>query len=72
MFRHDLYPADMDGDGHPDILAVDYDGIRWYKVERDSACKPWAEHMLNGYSDVGQHGGIVAGETPPGFGPRSA
>lgn len=61
-YLHDLYPADMDGDGRPDLLAVDYDGIRWYEIPRDSACRAWTEHKVNGYSDVAQHGGIAAGD----------
>jgi hypothetical protein len=62
FYVHDLYPADMDGDGHDDILTIDYSGVRWFKVERDSACRPWAEHMINGYTDTAQHGGIAAGD----------
>lgn len=61
-YLHDMYAADMDGDGHEDVLTIDFDGIRWYKVERDSACKPWTEHMVNGRTPVSQHGGIAAGD----------
>jgi hypothetical protein len=61
-YVHDLYTADMDGDGHEDILTLDYGGIRWFKVERDTACRPWAEHMVNGRSEMPQHGGIAAGD----------
>jgi VCBS repeat protein len=62
-FVHDLYTADMDGDGHEDVFTLDYAGIRWFKVVRDSACLPWAEHMVNGRTGtVQQHGGIAAGD----------
>ncbi len=62
-YVHDIYTADMDGDGHPDILTIDYDGIRWFKVERDSVCRPWVEHKINGRTlDPQQHGGIAAGD----------
>jgi VCBS repeat protein len=61
-YLHDMYAADMDGDGHEDVLTINFDGIRWYKVERDSACKPWTEHMVNGTTPVSQHGGIAAGD----------
>lgn len=61
-FVHDIYAADMDGDGHEDVLTIDYDGIRWFKVERDTACKPWTEHTVSGLTSDSQHGGIAAGD----------
>lgn len=57
---HDIYKADMDGDGHDDIITI-HDGILWYKVTRDTACLPWQEHKVSGHSEIPQHGGIAAG-----------
>jgi hypothetical protein len=62
VYVHDIYKADMDGDGHDDVFTIDYDGIRWFKVEREAACKPWTEHMVSGPSTDPQHGGIAAGD----------
>lgn len=63
-YAHDMLTADFDRDGKPDILTIDYDGIRWYRTPpRDSACGPWEEVMINGHtSDPQQHGGIAAGD----------
>jgi hypothetical protein len=63
-YAHDIYAEDMDGDGKKDILTIQYDGIRWYKIPPvDSACGPWEEVMVNGHtSDPQQHGGIAAGD----------
>ena len=62
-YAHDLYAADIDGDGRQDVLTIDYDGIRWFRVPSgDSACGPWEEVMINGPTDPQQHGGIAAGD----------
>ena len=60
-YVHDIYKADMDGDGHDDIITI-HDGILWYKVKRDTACQPWEVHKVSGHSEIPQHGGIAAGD----------
>ena len=61
-FVHDMLRADINGDGRDDIITIDYDGIRWFSVPKDSACLPWQEHMVNGHTDPQQHGGIGVGD----------
>ncbi|MDB5048773.1 MAG: hypothetical protein JWO30_1844 [Fibrobacteres bacterium] len=62
-YVHDILAADIDGDGVQDIINIDYDGIRWFTVPRDSRCLPWVEHMVDGYRvDPPQHGGIAVGD----------
>ncbi len=62
-YVHDMLSADIDGDGIKDIITIDYDGIRWFSVPRDSACRPWTEHRVNGHTlDPQQHGGIAVGD----------
>jgi hypothetical protein len=62
-YVHDMLAADVDGDGRQDIINIDYDGIRWFSVPRDSACLPWTEHSVSGAPPgAPQHGGIAAGD----------
>lgn len=62
-FVHDLYVADMDGDGRKDVVMMWYDGIRWLRTPPpDSACGPWEEHLVNGNTSPQQHGGIAVGD----------
>lgn len=45
------------------MINIDYDGIRWFSVPRDSRCLPWQEHKVNGQAlNPQQHGGIAVGD----------
>ncbi len=63
-FVHDIISADIDGDGRMDVLSIDYDGIRWFRVPPpDSACGEWQARLINGPTlPLQQHGGIAAGD----------
>jgi len=55
---HDVVLADVDGDGHPDVLTMsDKNNLRWYRIPADPR-QPWTRH------DVGPsvHAGIGAGD----------
>ncbi|MEO7426083.1 MAG: VCBS repeat-containing protein [Fibrobacteria bacterium] len=64
-FVHDMLAADMDGDGRPDILNIDFDGIPWFSVPRDPRCLAWKEHRVSGFSGdqaLQMQGGIATGD----------
>jgi hypothetical protein len=60
---HDELSGDIDGDGRPDVVDIDYDGLRWYRnpVHPDSL---WPVGAINdGLPGAPpQHGGIALGD----------
>jgi len=55
---HDLVVADIDSDGHPEVLTLsDQNNLRWYKIPPDLT-QPWVRH------DVGPavHAGLSVGD----------
>lgn len=55
---HDVVAADLDGDGHPEIITMsDKNNLRWYKIPKDPT-QPWQRH------DIGPsvHAGVAVGD----------
>jgi hypothetical protein len=55
---HDLFAADIDGDGHPEIVTMsDQNSLRWYKIPADPT-RPWSRHEIG----APVHAGAAAGD----------
>jgi len=55
---HDLAVADIDGDGHPEVLTMsDQNNLRWYKIA-DDPTQPWVRHDVG----PGVHAGLSVGD----------
>jgi hypothetical protein len=55
---HDLFAADVDGDGEPEIVTMsDQNSLRWYKIPADPT-QPWPKHEIG----APVHAGAAAGD----------
>lgn len=62
---HDLYHADMDGDGRWDVVTLEYTKMYWLRRPADPAAASalWDVHTINEGADyAGQHGGLALGD----------
>lgn len=62
---HDLYPADVDGDGRWDVVTLKYTHLFWLRRPADPAAPSglWEQHSINeGAAYADQHGGLALGD----------
>lgn len=58
---HDLLAGDIDGDGRPDFVTINYPGIQWSRnpgTPKDT----WPTTEVSGWDTISQHGGIALGD----------
>lgn len=60
-YTHDLLVGDIDKDGRPDFVMIDYPGIKWYR-NPGPPFSDWPATDVSGQDSINQHGGLALGD----------